>query len=202
MRVAVLEADGVPLPGALNLYATDGIAKFEATPVYTKGADMEIVNGCGAPAIIYKDMDRFKRYDTTLELVYIDAELENMLIGGELFTTAGMNIGTSGPAVAAYAGNFYGVSMEFWSKHVVNGDQDGTYPWVQWVMPRSKWMKEKTTLDNNPMPMNYTGFSSANPQYFNGPANDWTFASDTQLMWRFTKTIPASVCGAQPLVHT
>lgn len=202
MRVAVLEADGVPLPGALNLYNTDGIAKFEAVPVMTKGADMEVTNGCGAPAIIYKDMDRFKRYDLTLDLIYLDAELEQMLIGGELYNLAGLNIGTSGPAVAAYAGSYNGVSMELWSKHIVNGDQDGVYPWVQWVVPRTRWMKANVTLDNNPMPMNYTGYSSANPNYYNGPLNDWPYASDTQLMWRLTKTIPTPVCGATALVHS
>lgn len=202
MRVATLELDGVPLPGASNLYVTDALSKLTITPVTTKGVDLEIVNACNAPEIIYKDMDRFKRYDLALDLIYTDPELENMLTGTELFNSGGLNIGTSGPATAAYAGYFPGLSMELWSKHITNGGQDPVYPWIQWVFPRSFWMQAAVTLDGNAMARSYTGYTNANPNYYNGPANDWSFPSDTQMMYRFTKTIPTVACGAQALIHS
>jgi hypothetical protein len=168
----------------------------------TKGVDMEIVNACGAPQIIYKDMDRFKRYDLTLDLVYLDPELEQMLIAGELYTSGGFTIGTSGPLVAAYAGLYTGVSVELWSKHIVNGDLDATWPYVRWVLPRTRWEMGNTTLDGTAMPRSYTGYTSPNPNWYNGPANDWPYASDTQLMYAYTKTLPQVYCGAQSLVHS
>src|SRR5260221_9760435 len=85
LRVAVLEQDGIPLPGAGNLYTTDVMAKLDATPVYTKGVDMEVLSACGVPALIYKDFDRFKRFDLQLSLINLDPEIENMLVGGEIF---------------------------------------------------------------------------------------------------------------------
>jgi hypothetical protein len=209
IRVAVLEQDGVPLPGAANMYVTDAIAKFEATPVYTKGVDMEVLNACGLPAVLYKARDVFKRYDITMDLLYIDPELEAILIGnvsgstgGVLtFSQGGFTIGASGPDVGLI-GAPYGVSCELWSKHIVNGDLDVTWPYVQWIVPRSYWQPDKVTLDNNAMPRSYAGFTTENPNYFNGPMNDWTFDSGRSLAYRFTKTIPSPSCGAQALVHS
>lgn len=202
IRIAVLQQDGVPLPGPSNLYVTDAITKFEAVPVFTKGVDMEIVNACGAPQIIYKDMDRFKRYDVTLDLIYTDPELEQMLLGTEIFDQNGLNIGSASPATAAYAGYYFGVSLELWSKRIVNGDLDPVYPYIRWILPRVRLQPSNVTLDNNALPRSYTGYTSANSQWFNGPLNDWNFSSDTQLFYSFTKTLPSSQCGAQPLVHS
>jgi hypothetical protein len=202
IRVATLEQDGVPLPGSANLYVTDAFSQFKATPVTTKGVDMEVVNACGAPAIVYKDQDRFKRYDITLDLIFLDPELENLLVGGELFTSGGFSIGNSVVATADYAGAINGVSLELWSKHIVNGDIDATWPYVRWVFPRVRLMPADVTLDNNAMPFSYTGYTSANPNWFNGPANDWPYSSDRQKMYALTKTLPTVACGAQALVHS
>lgn len=202
MRLATLENDGVPLPGSANLFVTDGVAKLEATPVMTKGVDLELLNGCNAPAVLYKDQDRFKRYDLTLSLTYVDAELEGMLIGGEQYTSGGFTIGGSVPLQAAYAGSPYGVSLEFWTKHIVGGDQDVNYPYIRWVMPRAHFAWDKHTWDNTTFSRDYTGYTSQNPNWYNGPMNDWPYASDTQLMWAFTKTLPVPAIGAQTLVHS
>ena len=202
MRVALLDMSGVPMPGPQNLYVINAISKLEATPVYTKGVDMEVVNACGAPSLIYKDMDRFKRYDLTLSLIYLDPELENMLLGTEMFNVGGLDVGGSSPQVASYGGYYPGVSIELWSKHIVNGDIDPVYPYIQWVLPRTRWVIDKITFENNPMQRMFMGYSSSNPNYYNGPANDWALPSDTQLFWKFTTTLPTPTCGAQPLVHS
>lgn len=202
IRVAVLEQDGVPLPGAGNLYVADAFTKLVATPVFTKGPDIELVNACNFPSIVYKDMDRFKRFDLSLELIYTDPELEFMLLGGETFQNGGQNIGTSSPSVGAYAGYYPGVSVELWSKRIVNGDLDITYPYIRWILPRAKFQQDAVTWDNNPMSRMYTGFTSANSNWFNGPANDWPFPSDRQLAYAYAKTLPTVSCGAQALASS
>lgn len=201
LRIAVLEQDGIPVPGAGNLYQTDTIAKLDATPVYTKGVDLEVLNGCGVPALIYKDVDRFKRYDLQLTLINLDPEIENMLVGGELFTVGGFRVGASSPQVATME-RPYGVSLEVWSKHIVAGIVDPTWPYIRWIFPWSMWSVDKTTLENAAMPRIFNGFTTQNPNWANGPANDWTFASDRSMAWAFTRTMPAALCGAQALAAT
>lgn len=199
-RVAVLEQDGVPLPGAGNLYVTDALVKMEGTPQFTKIPETEVLNACGALCAFYKAVDPFKRLDLTLELCSIDPELEQMLAGGELFTSGGFSVGKSAPPVGTVEARVQnGVSVELWSKHIVNGDVDPIWPYIHWVYPRTRWMPDRQTHDINHMPRLFTGFTSENPNWFNGPANDWTFASDRTWAWAFTKTIPVTACGAQTL---
>lgn len=197
-RIAVLEQDGVPLPGSGHLYVTDALVKLEATPVYYKGVEIEVPNACGNLCVNYKARDVLKRYDLALELCSIDPELEAMLVGGESFTSGGLTVGGSVPAVGTI-GAPYGVSVELWSKHIVDGDQDGVHPWIHWVIPRSYWQPGKNTWDVNHMQRLFDGFTSENPNWFNGPSNDWTFSSDRSIAWAFTTTIPTPACGAQTL---
>jgi len=202
IRVATLEIDGTPLPGPSNLYVTDAFASLVVTPNFTKGVDLEVVNACGAPQLLYKDMDRLKRWDLTLSLIYLDPEPEQLLIGAETFGTGGYSVGSGTPLTAAYGGYRYGVSLELWAKHIVNGDLDITYPYIRYVLPRSYWTHDKRSLDINAVPQDYVGYTSANPNWYNGPMNDWPYASDSQFMWAYTKTLPNPVCGGQPLVHS
>lgn len=196
MRIAKLELDGVPLPGAGNLYVTDTFGKLDATPVVTKGIDIEVMNACGGLPVTYKDRDRLKRYDLVLELEWLDPELEFLLIGGELFTASAFSVGGAVPAVGV-VDNIGGVSMELWSKHIVNGDIDVIWPYIQWIFPRTYWAPDKMSWSNGHSTRNFTGYCAQNPNYFNGPTNDWTFASDRLLAWRFTKTIPTPQLGSQ-----
>ena len=200
LRLALLEQDGTPLPGSQNLYVTDAVSKIEVNPIYTKGVDFEVINGQGAPQVLYKDMDWFKRYDLNMDLIYQDPILEGMLIGGLAFTSQGETVGTSGPEPANHGGYFPGVSLEAWSKHITNGDIDPTYPYIRYVLPRTKWVRDKMTLDNSPMPQAYMGFTSANPNFYNGPANDWPYDSTRQLSWAYDTAIPDVSVGAQALV--
>lgn len=201
-RLTQLEQDGVPIG---PWYCSDAMTKFEAVPVTTKGVDMEVVNACGAPEIIYHDMDRFKRYDVTWDLIYLDPELEAMLEGGELYNSGGLDIGSSGPVVAAYAGYYPGFSLELWSKRVVNGDLDPIYPYWRWNIPRVRlWQGSAITWDNNPMARSYMGYTAPNSNWEDGPFDDWPFASDTQLFRAATKTLPAglNVNGTQFYAHS
>jgi hypothetical protein len=199
MRVAVLEKDGVPLPGAGNLYVTDALAKLDATPVYFKGADIQQPNAGGKLCVVYKVPDQLVRYDLALTVCSLDPELEHMVVGGELFKSGNVSVGGSAPKVGTKEAE-NGVSIELWSKHVVGGDIDSVYPYIHWVFPRTYWQPDKATWDNSPMERPFTGYTSENPRWFNGPANDWTFNSDRSWAWCFTQTVPVPTCGAQALV--
>ena len=200
MRVTMLEQDGVPLPGPIHTYTLATVSKLEAVPVYVKGVDLEVLSACNAPSLLYKDMDRMKRFDLTLTMIHYDPEFDNLLLGTELFNTGGQNVGISAPATAAYAGYFPGVSLEIWSKHITNGDIDPQWPYIQWVLPRTRWQRGNITWDNAAMPVSFTGYTTQNPNYEDGPFDDWPFASDTALMSRYTTTLPTPTCGASTFV--
>lgn len=195
IRVATLGQDGVPIPGASMAYITDQFTKLTATPNLVKGADMDMINACGVLSNAYKARDMLKRYDLQLDMIFLSAEFENLLIGGDLFTQAGYSIGGAVPPFGSY-GAPYGVTLEVWSKHIVNGDFDPVYPYVQWVYPRTYWTVAAETFDNNPMARTLMGYSSQNPNYEDGPFGDWTFDSSRMRMWQLTRTLPTPVCGA------
>jgi hypothetical protein len=195
LRIATLEQDGVPLPGSGLAYVTDQFAKLTATPSLFKGVDIQTPNACGSPVVIYKDRDKLIRYDLALDMILLSPEFEHLLVGGELFTSGGFAVGGSSPAIAVVEA-VYGLSMEVWTKHIVNGDYDPIWPYIQWVYPRTYWQVGPDMFENNPMMRSFTGYTSQNPNYFNGPFNDWTFASDRSRAWRFTKTLPTPNCGA------
>lgn len=196
LRVATLDNNGVPLPGAGKLYVTDALTSLEATPVYFAGTDMEVTNACGNLCVTYKSRDQLKRYDLTLSLCDFDPELEIILAGGQTFTLGGQTIGSSTPAIGS-PGATNGVSLELWSKHIVNGDIDGTYPYIRWVLPRAYLQPDTITWNNDHMPRNFTGYTSQNPNWYNGPANDWTYSSDRSIAWAYATTLPATACGWQ-----
>lgn len=200
-RVAVLDQSGVPSPGAGNLYATDSIVRLELSPVYYQPPEIEVPNGCGNLCVTFKPLPVLKRWDLVMELCNIDPELEHMVVGGELFTAGGFSVGASSPAVGV-ASNINGVSVEAWSKHIVNGDVDDIYPYIHWVFPRTKWTPDRTALSQAHLPRLFNGFTSENPNWFNGPANDWTYASDRSYAWAFTNSIPSTTCGATALAST
>jgi hypothetical protein len=195
-RVAVLEQDGVPIPGAGNMYTTDALVKLDLTPVFTKGNDIEVMNAGGGLCVTYKERDRFKRYDLVLEICTLDPELEQMLVGGLPITAGGFTIGATTPRVGAIGAPF-GVSMELWTKHIVNGDLDVFYPYIHWYLGRTYWQPDKTTFDVNHMSRMFQGYTSENPNFEDGPAGDWLWDSASTLGYAYTRTLPTIQCGSQ-----
>lgn len=197
-RVAVLEADGVPLPGAGNLYVTDAITKLDVDPQWYQSPEITVPNGSGQLCVVFKPLPVLKWVNLAVEFCRYDPELEHMMVGGELFTKAGYSVGGSAPAVGAF-GAPNGVSLEVWSEHIVDGDIAPIYPYIRWVFPRSKWTPAKFSIDQNHMPRPLDGFTSQNPNWFNGPGNDWTYSSDRSYAHAYDTSIPTPQCGAQTL---
>lgn len=201
MRVCVLEQDGVPLPGAANLYTTDAMSQLSVTPATTKGADIEVMNACGSPAVLYKDRDRLKRYDLQLDMLTLDPEFEQILSGGETFTAGSFTVGGAVPAVATIEAPG-GVSLELWTKNIVAGDLSPINPYVHWIIPRSYWLPDKISFMNGHMLRSFTGYTSQNPNFYNGPQNDWNFASDRSIAWCYTQILPTPHLGATAEIHS
>lgn len=199
IRVARLAANGAPLVGAQNLYVSDALSILTTTPVYTDGDEIEEKNACGNVAINYRGDDSFKRLDVALTLVTPDPELHEMLASGSEVLTDGAAVGWAYPPIGSVGGN--GVSIELWSKRIDDGDLDATFPYAWWVYPKVKNLRVgERAHQNGPLLAPLAGQAYENPNWFDGPLNDWPATSDRVGQWIPTAALPDVVCGYQALV--
>lgn len=195
LRVAKLEPNGVPKPGPGNLYVTDSIIRLSAEPEIAEGEDFEQKNGCGAVCVSFKDCDRIKRINLELQVCTHDPELTEMLVGGLLLKSGANTRGYAFPSVGDEPCS-NGVSIEAWSKNIVGDAQHPTFPYVRFVYPRTYWQMGPRVQENGIMELTFRGFGVENPNWFNGPGNDWPYDSSRVAMYAFDTSVPTPTCGA------
>jgi hypothetical protein len=196
IRVAVLDPNGVPSPGAGNLYTSEALTELSATPVYTDAQEIEDVNACGTTCVSYVGDDSFKRLDVALTVCTHDPFLNAMLSGGEVLTDDGIN-GFALPAIGPLRGN--GVSIEVWAKRVDDGELHDEYPYAWWVLPRVKNLRYGVRTFNNGSSLpQFTGRAYENPNWYDGPMNDWPVTSDRAMQWFPVASLP-TIDGRQTL---
>ncbi len=195
LRVSRLEADGVPLPGATNLY-TSAIIEANLTPEVKKGTVIEQVDGCDNVCLSYQADDVIKWWNVDLTICRPDPELTELLVGGDVLT-AGAAVGYEVPALNTVAAP-NGVSIELWSKRITSaGDIDSTFPYWRWVFPKVKGLvfgprKWFNGAFENP----FTGGRALeNDNWFDGPLNDWTVDSSRAVAYMPVSSIPTAECG-------
>lgn len=199
MRVARLDNDGVPLPGASSLYVTDSFVSLKFQEVYEDGEDIRQKNARGVVCSAFRGPDSLVRGDVELALCSPDARLEEMLSDGTVLTGTGVDSGTIGwsaPPIGRLENA--GLSIEVWTYRVISGEvaTDG-YPYTRWVYPRVKNLRRNGHVhENGVLAPSYKGQAFENPNWYNGPLNDWSLASDRWVQWFPTRTLPASTAGA------
>lgn len=203
MRVARLLPSGIPAPGTGNLIVTDALVEVTITPVYADGTDVEKKVASGKIKFSLKDVDRFKRVDLSMNVASVDAELHELLAGGDVLTN-GSAVGYAFPKVGVGTGcdddDQDAVSIELWTRHIVEGGFiDPDQPYLHWVLPRSYWRIDPRTVNEEIMDNQFVGFGIENPNWFDGPENDWPVASDRVVQWLPTDSVPTPECGAQSL---
>lgn len=200
IRIARLEPNGVPDPGANNLYTSDALTQLTVEPVLSEGDEFEVKNACGAVCVNVKDCDRLKRLDLTLGLCYPDPQLLELLAGGTVLTS-GAAVGYAFPELGAEACP-NGVSIELWTKRYDSGGQPDAFPYEWYVLPRTYWQHSTRTFENGPITVELTGFATENDNWYNGPLNNWPVASTSVLQSIPTMTLPDTVCGYQTIAST
>lgn len=198
IRVAVLGVDGVPYPGASNLYVTDDFVSVAVTPVYVDGTEISERNACDVVCTDYRGADTLRRGDIVITPCGPDPYLQALLTGSAILTN-GSDIGWIAPPVGAVPNNQ--VSIEVWAKRVDNGTQDPYKPWAHWVYPmvRNLRMGPWTHL-NGVLSPTYSGQCYENPNWYDGPVADWAGESDRIAQWLPTAILPTVVCGFQAIV--
>lgn len=203
MRVAKLDRNGVPLPGAGNLYVTDNQVKIGVTPVYVDGTEHETKTGSGSLCLSYKAPDQFKRADVAIQLCVPDPELLSILTTGSFLSTgsgASARYGSSLPDIGPLTG--YGVSIEYWTLRISDGVPDDTFPYVHHVLGRVKNIRRgEFVAEDAPQAVVLTGQAYENPNFYNGPAGDWptAVASNRVHQSLMSNAIPTAQCGSSTL---
>lgn len=199
IRVARLDTNGVPLPGANNLIVSDALVSLGVTAVYTDGDEIEEKNACGSVAVNYKGPDSFKRLDISIQLVTPDPYLSEMLsTGSALIANAADIKGYAAPSIGTVQGN--GVSIEVWTNRVDSGALDADYPYAHWAYPKVQNLRiGDHTHQNGALLPQFVGQAVENPNWFDGPLNDWPADSDRVYQWVPAAALPVASCGYQTL---
>ena len=180
-RICRLDTNGVPTPGASSLYVTDAIVSVDPKPNYTAGEQIIQKNASGQSCFTYTGPDSFNWIDVEITLCKWDPRAIEMLSNSTVLSS-GAFIGGAAPSLGPV--NSDTVSLEVWSK-IVSGDDlapDRSYAWH--VYPRIKNLKlADWKHENGPLLPTFTGQAIENPNWYNGPANDWPVASTQVHQW-------------------
>lgn len=205
LRVAKLTLDGTPDYGEGNLFITDRQISLSAEPEVSEGEDIEMKNGCGAMIVDYRSPDAYRRMNIELALAVPDPELTFLLTqNGKLLTLTGDTVGYDYPELFDPFPEV-GVSIEAWSKNIVDGVLDGTYPYIRWVLPRVKnWRHGSRELADGASETTLTGQGYGNANWSNGPLDDWSTISDDSIAGPFAYAldtdVPEAANAMAPLV--
>lgn len=191
-RIAELDGSGVPNPGAGNLYTCQTLVSLQFTPVYRDGEEIEVPNACGGVCVNYKGDDSLKRVDVSITVCSGDPYLAVMLGGGDILTDGGIH-GFAFPAIGTLTSN--GISIELWRKRIDDGDLHADYPYMWDVMPKIKNLRHgQRTFDSGAVQPVFTGQALENPNWFDGPLNDWPVSSDRVFQSFPVNSLPTIDC--------
>lgn len=194
IRVARLDTNGVPLPGANNLYVSDALVSLAFTAVYTDGDEIEEKDACGIARVNFRSADTFKRGDVEITLVTPDPYLSEMLSGGDVLTSGALPKGFAAPPLGPVVGN--GVSVELWAIRVDDGAEDADYPYAHFAYPRIKNLRiGDHSHEQGALKPVFSGQAYENINWYDGPAGDWPATSDRVYQWIPTNTLPEASCA-------
>lgn len=200
LRVARLEQDGTPDAGANNLYVTDKAIRIAYDPQYVEPQPIQQDSGCGDTIVDIQPPPKLSRVNFDVLLGTQDPELSELMAGGAVLTD-GAAVGWGLPRIGEQI-NPFGVSLEFWvAQYDISGDLDPDFPYARYVAPRVKLRPGSKTFEHAPQNHAFSGYAIENPNWFNGPLNDWDVASDRTVQWLpWDEALPDAECGYQSLV--
>lgn len=183
-RVARLDSDCSPLGGNGSGYVTIGIADFTASPNVQEGTEIVATNGCGQVMYRTKRPDRIVGYDLSGNLTFFDVEAMFQMFGGSAILGAvggdfaGDTIGWASPNYDTP--NTNGVYLEVISQTLAEGAGDcistagGRPTHLGHIFGKTILVPGDLNLtEGDAITLPFTGSSSANPNLYDGPWNDY-----------------------------
>jgi hypothetical protein len=192
MRICKLAADGSVPTGAANCYKTNVMVKVDVGLSMNTPNAVSQNNGAGSICLFYQPPSTVQ--GGTLKNLTVcepDPNILQFLMGGTVITASGADIGYQAPAVGA-APTPNGVSIEFWTRAILNGAVAPTLPYYHWVLPRAQVVlsSEFTAEETNPLMPVFDATLSENTLWGTGPNAAWT--GDSSKVWQFKReaTLP------------
>jgi len=193
MRVCRLNPDGTPVVGASSLYTTSALVEASFTPEIEEGAEITQKNGSGALCLTFKAPSTLKSLSGSLSVCTPDPELLELLTGGTVITDGSDPVGWAFPEVGAEPMP-NGVSVELWSRAVVDGSQVGYF---HWALPRLKLVPDQFTFGDSALVPSFKFTAEQNPNWATGPVKEWEYESGRVAQYVREAAQPADHLGYQ-----
>lgn len=197
MRLTKLAADGTFATGPGAMIVTDALVRIEFSLNYRDGEAIERVNGAGRVCLSHQAPPQVTGLAiNALEICSEDPVLEQFLSGGTVFVDAdGTPIGYQAPEVGSDPMP-YGVAVEAFSAAIMDGAYAATLPYMHWAFPRLFLRQQGKTLQNDAMAPVFEGTGNQNPNFGDGPANDFDQDSSAVYQWVRVADVPDPTDGA------
>jgi len=172
VRITQVDAQGNVVGTADNSYVTDNPISISITPNITTGETIEVRNGCGCNITSFKVNDTFNWFDFTFNMATLEPEMKAMLLGSNTIADGADVVGMHFNSALDCNDDEPAVALEYWTKHIFDGAQDATYPWIHWTFPKTVWQLGDNTFENAAAQPTLVGFSRSNALWGSGPYGD------------------------------
>jgi len=198
LRVTLLDENGNVDAGS-NSYVTDKQVSLAFSPNIDTGNTFSLRNGCGCSLSRFKSEDVFNWWEFTFTDGALEPQLTTLMVGGTTITDGADVVGQHFPEALDCDEARRQVGLEFWTKHIVGSNVDGTYPYIHWVFPASVWQYSDNTAEEDFMNPVLTGFSRSNAlwgggAYGDGPPDGSDVGSEGAY-WKTADTPPTAACA-------
>lgn len=199
VRIEQLAADGSPVAGAGNMFVADTQVSLALGYTSKAGDDFESINGDGDICYGFLEPDKYKNITLALVMCDHNPEFMELMLGGELISSGGVNIGYGLPEVGT-AGNENGVALTGWTRNITGTGIDSEYAYVKHLFGKTAWTPADKTFENGPISNAFNGVGYENPEYYDGGQNDWAGVSDRLWQFQGTNSVPDASCNASSLL--
>ncbi len=204
VRLTRIDSSGNVIAGD-NSYVTDKVISVALNPNIETGQTFSVRNGCGCSIARFKANDLFNWFEFSFVSAALEPEMMAFLLGASTIEDGADVVGLAFPGELACDDDEPAVAFEFWSQHIVGSGQDGAFPWIHWVFPRTIWHLGNNNFAEAIASPTVDGFSRTNGQWGDGPYGDGPPDSQDISEGGFWKTDvdpPAAECAAQPVTAT
>lgn len=194
LRVSRLAEDGSILPGPNSIYTQKAFMSFQFTPEMEDGEEVTEKNADGSICYSSQERSTLKRVTMSLSVCSPDPELEELLLGGTIFTgTDGEVVGYASPEAGSVA-NPDGIAIEVWSRAMDgSGKPMANKGFYRWVFPYGAFAPSgDRVMENGLMANEYEGWATGNELFGTGPDGSWGFTSTSPYQYARVSTAPVA----------
>lgn len=169
VRITKVDATGAVLGTSDNSYVTDKPLSISLTPNIETGNTFSVRNGCGCSVARFKANDTFNWFEFAFATAALEPEMMAMMLGANTIVDGADVVGLAFQGALECDEDEPAVALEFWTKHIVGSGQDGEFPWIHWVFPKTVWQLGDNTFEEDIAQPTLNGFSRTNLQWGDGP---------------------------------